>query len=47
MSFVFFVIGISDIFNAGSWLTTDGMFLWALFSIADALWMSFVFGGKK
>ena len=46
MSVVLLVLVIAAVNTDASVLTADLLYLWALFSIADALWARMIFGGK-
>ena len=47
MSLLFLITFISDIKNCTDIITKDGFFTWALFSIADALWVRLLLCGGK
>lgn len=47
MSILFLAIVLAALMTDLSLIEEELLYLWALFSIADALWVKVLFGGKK
>ncbi len=46
MSLLFCAVGIAALTQDVSWFTAEMLYAWALFAIADVMWLKFLFGGK-
>ena len=46
MSLFFLIIFLAMLMTDASFLTAELLYIWALFSIADALWVRIIFGRK-